>query len=140
MRTAGPNQHGEFVMQYGHCIGHALESGTNYSLSHGEAIAIGMSVSAEVSLAKGIGGAELVNQHNLILAKYQLPIVIPERVNISHVLKFVGHDKGMLRGTPRLALLRTVGEVYKSRHGSFAYVSWPVLRRSLQNSKGRVKT
>ncbi|HMG72917.1 MAG TPA: hypothetical protein VK582_05405 [Pyrinomonadaceae bacterium] len=131
MRLNGKTVDGEFIMQYGHCIGHALERSSNYALSHGEAIAIGMRISAEVSLAKGIGNSALIDAHDLILKKYGLPTVVPDSVKVVNVLKSVEYDKGMLQRTPRLCLLRSVGEVYRERAGCAVYVSWPVLKRSL---------
>ncbi len=134
MKPNGKNHDGEFMMQYGHCIGHALERSTGYALSHGEAIAIGMCVSAEISLATGIGDSELIDGHDLIFKKYKLPTVVPETVNVANLLQSVEYDKSVLRHTPRLCLLRSVGEVYKAQAGCAVYVSWPVLRRSLQRN------
>lgn len=131
MKLNGRSHDGEFIMQYGHCIGHALERSSNYALSHGEAIAIGMRVSAEVSLATGIGDSELIDAHDLILKKYGLPTVVPDIVKVVNLLKSVEYDKGILCRTPRLCLLRSVGEVYQARAGCAVYVSWPVIERSL---------
>jgi 3-dehydroquinate synthase len=136
MRMNGTSHDGEFIMQYGHCIGHALEHSTNYALSHGEAIAIGMCVSAEVSLATGIGDSELIDAHDLILKKYQLPTVVPEAVKLTNVLKAVCYDKGILRRTPRLCLLQRVGEVYQPRAGCAVSVSWPVVELCLRRKHG----
>jgi 3-dehydroquinate synthase len=137
MKSDRHNHDGEFIMQYGHCVGHALERASNYALSHGEAIAIGMSVSAEVSLAKGIGDSGLIEGHNLILKKYKLPTIVPNTVPIEKVLQLVKHDKGTLRQTPRLCMLRSIGQVYQTRAGNVSYVSWPILRRSLEQNMSR---
>lgn len=137
MKSGRNNHDGEFIMQYGHCVGHALERASNYALSHGEAIAIGMSVSAEVSLAKGIGDSGLIEGHNLILKKYKLPTIVPNTVPIEKVLQLVKHDKGTLRQTPRLCMLRSIGQVYQTQAGSVSYVSWPILRRSLEQNMSR---
>ena len=137
MKSARNHHDGEFVMQYGHCVGHALERASNYALSHGEAIAIGMSVSAEVSLAKGVGDSGLIEAHNLILKKYKLPTIVPKTVHIEKVLQLVKHDKGILRQTPRLCVLRSIGQVYQTRKGCVSYVSWPILRRSLEQNINR---
>lgn len=137
MKSARNHHDGEFIMQYGHCVGHALERASNYALSHGEAIAIGMSVSAEVSLAKGVGDPGLIEGHNLILKKYKLPTIVPKTVHIEKVLQLVKHDKGILRQTPRLCVLRGIGQVYQTRTGCVSYVSWPILRRSLEQNMNR---
>jgi 3-dehydroquinate synthase len=129
-------RHGEFLLQYGHCIGHALETATDYSLLHGEAIAVGMAVSSEIALAARVCGAESVESHRLILGRYGLPVSVPRRVSIEAVLEAVSYDKNIRRGAPRLALLRNVGRVYKAKEGSFAYVGRDVLRDSLLKSRG----
>jgi 3-dehydroquinate synthase len=137
MKSDRNHHDGEFIMQYGHCVGHALERASNYVLSHGEAIAIGMSVSAEVSLAKGIGDLELIEGHNLILKKYKLPTIVPNTVPIDKVLQLVKHDKGILRQTPRLCMLRSIGQVHQTQAGCVSYVSWQILRRSLEQNMSR---
>ena len=40
-------------MQYGHAFGHAVEHLSNYDMRHGEAIAIGMTLSCEVAILLG---------------------------------------------------------------------------------------
>lgn len=130
------SRHGEFLLQYGHCVGHALEAATDYALLHGEAISIGMAVTADVARALRVCGPDLVRSHKLILGRYKLPTSVPRDVCVPAVLKAVTYDKNVLRKTPRLALLRDVGRVYKSREGSYAYVGADVLEDALMRSRG----
>lgn len=129
--------HGEFLLQYGHCIGHALEAATDYALLHGEAISIGMTVTADVARALRVCGPELVRSHKLILGRYKLPTSVPRDVCVPAVLKAVTYDKNVLRKRSRLALLRDVGRVYKSREGSYAYVGPDVLEGALVRNMRR---
>jgi 3-dehydroquinate synthase len=135
MNRTNSSNSGEFIMQYGHCVGHALEHGSKYKLSHGEAIAIGMSVSAEVSLLKEFCNADLVEAHDSILSRYRLPTTIPNNMSVEDVLKIVAYDKGILCKTPRLTLLRRIGKVHESPQNSCWYVDWDVLENALRKRK-----
>lgn len=63
------------LLNYGHTIGHALESATGYgSLLHGEAVSIGMMGSAYIGNALGMmTDAEVERQRRLLIA-YGLPV------------------------------------------------------------------
>ena len=130
--------YGEFLLQYGHCIGHALETVTNYSLLHGEAIAIGMVVSADIASAMSICEPKLIDDHKLILGRYKLPTSIPNGVCITSLLDTVSYDKNIRRNTPRLALLRDVGQMYKSGEEYFAYVSKAEIQDSLLRNRKKI--
>jgi 3-dehydroquinate synthase len=123
--------HGEFLLQYGHCVGHALESASNYNLLHGEAIAIGMTISADIASALGIAFDELIEAHKSVFSSYKLPTCIPRGVDISAMSNAISYDKNNSRNRARLALLRAVGKVYKSEEGSFALVGTATLHDSL---------
>jgi 3-dehydroquinate synthase len=123
--------HGEFLLQYGHCVGHALETASNYSLLHGDAIAIGMTVSADIARAMGIACDELIEAHKSVFSSYNLPTSIPKGVDVSALLSALSYDKHNSRNRARLALLQKVGKVYKSEAGSFALVGAALLRDSL---------
>jgi 3-dehydroquinate synthase len=133
------SRHGEFLLQYGHCIGHALETASNSTLLHGEAISIGMAISADIAFAMRLCEPKLIEDHRLILSRYSLPTLIPRDVSIPTVLKAISYDKNVRRRTPQLALLRDVGQVYKFTEGSFAYVNSALLQNSLiKNKEGTV--
>ncbi|MBN1288889.1 MAG: 3-dehydroquinate synthase [Actinobacteria bacterium] len=64
------------VLNYGHTLGHALETVTGYTgtYTHGEAVSVGMVFAALVSRELGITEDDLVNEHQELLSSAGLPI------------------------------------------------------------------
>lgn len=65
------------ALNYGHTLGHAIEIHAKYQLRHGEAVAIGMVYIAELSVARGLIDASVVDLHRELLTKFELPITYP---------------------------------------------------------------
>ena len=57
------------LLNFGHTIGHALELLSDFQLSHGQAVAIGMAVDARAA-----GNQALIGKLEQLLAKYKLPM------------------------------------------------------------------
>jgi 3-dehydroquinate synthase len=62
------------ILNYGHTFGHAIERVSNYSIRHGEAVAIGMIFVAELASQAGLISPEIVEQHRAVLSGIGLPI------------------------------------------------------------------
>ncbi len=81
------------ILNYGHTIGHALESATNYGeLLHGEAVAIGMRAAARISHEVGLLGTSVVDRQAKILDHFGLPDSC-NKAEPESVLKAVKLDK-----------------------------------------------
>ena len=65
------------VLNYGHTLGHAIESHSKYSLRHGEAISIGLVYAAELAHARGLITTEILDQHRELLHAQGLPTSYP---------------------------------------------------------------
>lgn len=99
---------GRTALNYGHTAGHALEACLGYrGLLHGEAVAVGMRIAAELSQqVAGLGPGERARQDEL-LDRLGLVARIP-RLPVGEMLAAMSHDKkrrnGMIRWvlTPRL--------------------------------------
>jgi len=100
----------EMLLQYGHAVGHALESVTANRLLHGEAIAIGMCVSAEAAFAQGLCDAGTVQAHYDLFAAYGLPSSIPAECAVEDVLRLLYRDKYRSDGLQQMSMVRRVGE------------------------------
>ncbi|MEM9172754.1 MAG: 3-dehydroquinate synthase [Pseudomonadota bacterium] len=96
------------ILNFGHTFGHAVEACTGYTrFLHGEAVAIGMHLAAQMS---DIDDADRVRLKSL-LQRANLPVRC-DGVSPQSLLEAMGHDKKVLRGTIRLVLLRQLGSAF----------------------------
>lgn len=100
------------ILNYGHTIGHAIETATEYTrFLHGEAIAIGMCIEAELSSKlKFIDSAE-VNRIKSIIESYGLPSKIPEDIDKQFMLSSMELDKKSVAGELKFILPERIGKV-----------------------------
>ena len=99
------------ILNYGHTIGHAIESAADFRIGHGEAIAIGMLAAARISNRLGIlDQNELVRLRNLI-QRASLAIETPS-LELGRIIQAVRHDKKILGGRIRFVLPKAIGEVF----------------------------
>lgn len=86
------------LLNYGHTLGHALETLGNHQLLHGEAVAIGIAYAAEVALEMGRIDAARVAEHRTILAGYDLPMLPPGSPSFADIAPLLSRDKKALDG------------------------------------------
>ena len=65
------------LLNLGHTIGHAVEACSNFTILHGEGVAIGMAAITRAAVEKGICDPALLPQVLDILQKYGLPTEVP---------------------------------------------------------------
>ncbi|MCB9537624.1 MAG: NTP transferase domain-containing protein [Myxococcales bacterium] len=109
-----PKEHREaLVLQYGHPIGHAIEHLSGYRLGHGEAVAVGMAVTARV--ARLLGGCDdaTVAAHDALIARFGLPTTVPDDVATRDVLAALRYDKKRLADGARMPLVADVGRLWQ---------------------------
>jgi len=97
------------LLNAGHTIGHALETVSNYTLSHGDAVAIGLLV--EARMAKQIGGLSENAYQRLynLLKNFGLPLQVPSQFSEEAILNALPYDKKTIKGKPRFVLLKDIG-------------------------------
>jgi len=99
------------ILNYGHTIGHAIESAADFRIGHGEAIAIGMLAAARISNRLGIlDQNELLRLRNLI-QRASLAIETPS-LELGRIIQAVRHDKKISGGRIRFVLPKAIGEVF----------------------------
>jgi 3-dehydroquinate synthase len=98
------------LLNYGHTLGHALEALTGYgTLLHGEAVAIGMELAAQVALRMELWGPESVARQRALLQAYGLPLAIPAGVDPARLLDLTLRDKKVRAGRVRWVLPTAIG-------------------------------
>lgn len=98
------------LLNLGHTFGHAIESYLGYGVwLHGEAVATGMVMAADLSCRLGwISEADVLRTKNII-QRAQLPIKCPV-IPLEQFLSYMSHDKKVLNGQLRLVLIRQLGQ------------------------------
>ncbi len=81
------------ILNYGHTLGHALETAGGYDLRHGEAVAIGLVFAAQLACRLGRIDSARVTEHRKVLAGYGLPTALPAGVSADQVLGLMARDK-----------------------------------------------
>jgi len=99
------------ILNLGHTFGHAIETAQGYgNWLHGEAVAAGMAMAAELSWRRGaIKDAELSRIYTLLSAA-KLPTKAPADMTDEKFLQLMGVDKKVLDGRLRLVLLESMGK------------------------------
>jgi 5-deoxy-5-amino-3-dehydroquinate synthase len=86
------------ILNYGHTLGHAIETASAYDLRHGEAVAIGLVYAAEVALRLGRIDAARVVEHRRTVAAYDLPMTLPPGIEPGELVELFGRDKKAVDG------------------------------------------
>ena len=102
------------LLNYGHTIGHAIESITNYSsYLHGEAVSIGMMAAGHISVEKNLlSNDDLIRQEDL-LKTFNLPVRF-KNLNIDNIKARILSDKKRAQGKVHWVLLKDIGSATTS--------------------------
>ena len=98
------------VLNFGHTIGHALETATGYRhFLHGEAVAWGMMAAADISVA--VGRLDARSARQIKDAVHALGPLPPVRVQSRSILRLLQTDKKTSNGVVHFVLPREIGKV-----------------------------
>ncbi|NHB56755.1 3-dehydroquinate synthase [Acinetobacter sp. 194] len=98
------------LLNLGHTFGHAIESYLGYGVwLHGEAVATGMVMAADLSQRMGWISLEDVERTKNIIQRANLPIKCP-KIPLDEFLGYMSHDKKVLNGQLRLILMKQLGQ------------------------------
>ena len=97
------------VLNFGHTVAHALEAASDHEIQHGEAVAMGMVVEAQLAVQMcGFPALELQRLTRL-LAQLGLPTRPP--LPFAQGRSYLGHDKKTRGGTVHCSLPMRIGQM-----------------------------
>ena len=103
------------LLNYGHTIGHALESSTEYGrFMHGEGVSIGMMGAAKMAQEMGILDQAVVDRQYNLLQRFNLPTTAPG-VPADDIRRAMSLDKKVADGANRWVMLEDVGQAVVRR-------------------------
>lgn len=99
------------ILNLGHTFGHAIETGLGYGKwLHGEAIALGMLMAADLSHRIGWVSEDVTERIKKMLLKLNLPVALPEDLDPEKMRELMSVDKKARDGMLFLILLKDIGE------------------------------
>ncbi len=97
------------VLNLGHTVGHALEKVSDYSISHGDAVAVGLIAAAKISSELQLCDNKIVDRLHGVLIKYDLPVT--HTGSVSQIMESMKSDKKSVAGQFRFVLIKNIGDV-----------------------------
>ncbi|HEX9653531.1 MAG TPA: 3-dehydroquinate synthase [bacterium] len=109
------------ILNFGHTIGHALESALNYEVSHGEAVLLGMVAESKIAMdLEKLPRDEFLRIKNLI-ARFDWQ-AIPKHLNIEHLMTFLQRDKKAVAGRIKFVFPTRIGDVFITEQVDMTFV------------------
>ena len=103
------------LLNLGHTFGHAIENSLGYGqYLHGQAIAVGMIMAADLSARLGYLSDKEVSRVRLIIEKAKLPTKINAKISKQNFITAMMVDKKVKQGVLALILLKTLGQAFVS--------------------------
>jgi len=97
------------VLNYGHTVGHAIESAADFKIGHGEAVAVGMLAAASISHKLGMLDENAITRLRNVVERAGLPVKMPD-LEVDRMVQAIKHDKKILSGKIRFVLPKLIGE------------------------------
>lgn len=115
------------LLNLGHTFGHAIESYLGYGTwLHGEAVATGMVMAADLSQRLGWISSDDVERTKKIIQRANLPISCP-KIPLDEFLGYMAHDKKVLNGQLRLVLLKQLGQAVITKDFDVEFMKQAIL-------------
>lgn len=99
------------LLNLGHTFGHAIETASGYgNLLHGETVAIGMVMAADLSRRLGLLSAEqAMRVRDILESDFSMPVIPPAKISAEDYLELMSSDKKAEQGEIRFILLKALG-------------------------------
>ncbi len=97
-------------LNLGHTIGHGIEANSNFTVSHGQAVAMGMAIVSKAGLALGITSPDTYQDVIRVLNKFSLPVSTDADANSLYISAL--SDKKRSNSTINLIIPCEIGNCY----------------------------
>jgi 3-dehydroquinate synthase len=99
------------ILNAGHTVGHALEQASQYRLSHGEAVSLGLVAECALAERMSIAAPGLHSRVERLLSRFGLPIRGRSPLDLDSLLRLMGSDKKNRKRRVHFAPVQAVGRM-----------------------------
>ena len=97
------------VLNFGHTVGHAIESLENYTMSHGDAIAIGICMESYMSMKLGKISVQDLQKIVELMQMFEFPLKPSEKISLDKLQTVMRLDKKSTAQETRFVILDRMG-------------------------------
>ena len=101
------------ILNFGHTVGHAIETAEQYTVRHGEAVAIGMVYASRLARESGLCDASVPERVERLIRSYGLPCdlsALKRRPGVTELMDTMQVDKKAEAGKVKFVLPRRIGD------------------------------
>lgn len=97
------------ILNFGHTIGHAVESLLRYEWRHGECVAVGMVAAARLAARRSLMAPGDLERLVSLLRRLGLPTKVPDHLDMARIVDLTRLDKKVSAGKVRFVLVTDFG-------------------------------
>jgi 3-dehydroquinate synthase len=120
------------VLNYGHTVGHGIEASSNFKLSHGKCVILGMLAEGWIASKLGILGKSDLERQNELLRRVIKSTKVAAKFDTKKILEFAQLDKKSSKSSIRMVLPEKIGKMHKTKGSYLVTVSKKLFLESLQ--------
>ena len=125
------------ILNYGHTVGHALEAASEYKLSHGKSVILGMKCEGWIARQLGIFEEEEYATQGALLSRLASRFKVrAPAIDSKKLLSFARLDKKMTAGALHMSLPEKIGKMHGKKEGRFTL---PVADELFLESLGQLR-
>ncbi|MBU2541197.1 MAG: 3-dehydroquinate synthase [Candidatus Omnitrophica bacterium] len=98
------------ILNFGHTVGHAIESASNYRYNHGESVALGMLAEARIALSLKLINNDIYDRILKLIRNCRLPTKI-RKIKCEKIMQVIYFDKKFVGKLSRFVLPTKIGKV-----------------------------
>jgi 3-dehydroquinate synthase len=120
------------MLNYGHTIGHAVEAASNYTLLHGQAVAIGIIAAGLIEAEMGLSEAGRLDRIRRIFERLGVPVKPPTPLDENKLVNLLKYDKKAVDKWPKFVLITRLGQVYHPQDQYAVEVGREVVEKAIR--------
>lgn len=102
------------LLNYGHCVGHAIESITNFRIPHGQSVILGMIIANRVAVNRSLlSEKKCLYYENYLLLPSLITPLHAEEFNLDAIIKAMGRDKKRTGKDLALVMIKENGNLVR---------------------------
>lgn len=105
-----PKEQGErAILNFGHTLGHGIETRMDFQMCHGHCVGVGMLAAAAMSARRGYIPMEEVDQLRQTMIDFHMPVTV-KGLSVEEIINITRSDKKMESGVMKFILLKKIGQ------------------------------